>query len=318
VTPQPEDAARTRSGRHRPTTGARAAPTVRPPAGGQPPLPGAALATFVLLSLVFSWSWWVPMALRGEVTRSGTGWPTHLPGLMGPAFAAVVVTLGWRGTGALLDLGRRAVRWRGVGRWWWSVPAVLALGALGLAVAAATGNRVDLSGLGEYSGAPAVPLVALVGYVLVVNGYGQELGWRGLLADELVDRVGEVRAALLVTAAWATWYLPLFWVVGGPGTMGWTGVGWLLGLLAGSVVLTRLYVGSGRSVLLVAVWHTAFDLTSATTATSALPAAITSTAVLAAAAVVLVCAGRRERAARAARLAVRGSRALATGEASGP
>ena len=221
---------------------------------------------------------------------------------MGPAFAAVVVTLGWRGTGALRDLGRRAVRWRGVGRWWWSVPAVLALGAVGLAVAAATGTPVDLGGLAEYSGAPVVSVLVLFGYVLVVNGYGEELGWRGLLADGLVDRVGEVRTALVVTVVWATWHLPLFWVVASFRSMGWATIGWVLGLLAGSVVLTRLYVGSGRSVLLVALWHTAFNFTSATTATQGLSAAITSTAVIVAAAVVLANGRRRDREARAAAL----------------
>jgi len=247
----------------------------------------------------------VPMALRGQVTRPGVGWPTHLPGLMGPAFAAVVVTLGWQGTGALRDLGRRAVRWRGVGRWWWSVPAVLALGALGVAISAATGNPVDLGGLAEYSGAPVISVVLLFGYVLVINGYGEELGWRGLLADALVDRVGEVRAALLVTVVWATWHLPLFWVVEGFRSMGWASIGWLLGLLAGSVVLTRLYIGSGRSVLLVALWHTAFNFTTATTATQGLSAAITSTAVVVAAVVVLVRARMRDRADQAARAATR-------------
>ena len=89
-------------------------------------------------------------------------------------------------------------------------------------------------------------------------------------------------------------------------------------LPAGSVVLTRLYVGSGRSVLLVALWHTAFDLTSATTAAERLPAAITSTAVVAAAVVVLVHAGRRERAARPLRVADRGNRDLAASDVSRP
>lgn len=266
-----------------------------------PPLPGIALAAYVALAFLFSWSFWVPMALRGEVTRPGQGWPTHLPGLMGPAFAAVVVTLGWQGTGALRELGRRCVRWRGVGRWWWSVPAVLALGAAGVAVSAAVGDPVDLGGLTEYSGAPVVPLVVLVGYVLVVNGFGEELGWRGLLADGLVDRVGEVRAALFVTAVWALWHLPMFWVVAGFRSMGWGTAGWLAGLLAGSVVLTRLYVGSGRSVLLVAVWHTAFNFTSATSATAGLSAAITSTGVMIAAGVVLVRARARDRSALAGR-----------------
>ena len=291
VTPPRDDTASERAGRHRP-----------PPLGGavarvRPPLPVSALVTYVVLAFLFSWSWWVPMALRGQVARTGVGWPTHLPGLMGPAFAAVVVTLGWHGTAGLLDLGRRAVRWRGVGRWWWSVPAVLALGAVGLAVAAATGTPVDLGGLAEYSGAPVVSVVVLLGYVLLVNGYGEELGWRGLLADGLVDRVGEVRAALLVTVVWAAWHLPLFWVVASFRSMGWATIGWVLGLLAGSVVLTRLYVGSGRSILLVAVWHTAFNLTSATTATQGLPAAFTSTAVMVAAVVVLVRARVRDRAA---------------------
>ena len=305
MTPEPYEAPRTRSGRHRPPPRHRAsgAGGAGPYVAVRPPLPGVALVTFVALAFAFSWLWWVPMAMRGQVTHPGEGWPTHLPGLLGPAFAAIVVELGWHGSTGLRDLGRRAVRWRGVGRWWWSVPAVLALGAVGLAVSAATGNPVDLGGLAEYSGAPVVSVVLLFGNVLLVNGYGEELGWRGLLPDGLVDRVGEVRAALLVTVVWGTWHLPLFWVVDSFRSMGWASIGWVLGLLAGSVVLTRLYVGSGRSVLLVALWHTAFNFTTATTATQGLSAAITSTAVIVAAVVVLVQAQRRERADAAARAA---------------
>ncbi len=321
MTREPDEAVRARTGRHRPPPRARAvgAAVAGPAVVEHQPLPGAALVTFVALAFTFSWLWWVPMAVRGQVVTPGQGWPTHLPGLMGPAFAAVVVTLGWQGTGALRDLGRRAVRWRGVGRWWWSLPAILALGAVGVALSAATGDPVDLGGLAEYSGAPVVSVVLLVGYVLLVNGYGEELGWRGLLADSLVDRVGEVRAALLVAVAWATWHLPLFWVVDSFRAMGWASIGWVLGLLAGSVVLTRLYVGSGRSVLLVALWHTAFNVTTATTATQGLSAAITSTAVIVAAVVVLVRARARERAEHLARApSVAARRARRAGEPSAP
>ena len=306
VTPPRDDPAQTRSGRHRPPARARVASVA--PTSGHPPLPGIALATYVALTFAFSWLWWVPMAVRGQVVHPGQGWPTHLPGLLGPAFAAVVVVLGWHGTTGLRELGRRAVRWRGVGRWWWSVPAILALGALGVAISAVAGDPVDLGGLAEYSGAPVVSVVLLLGYVLLVNGYGEELGWRGVLADGLVDRVGEVRAAVLVSVVWATWHLPLFWVVEGFRSMGWATIGWVFGLLAGSVVLTRLYVGSGRSVLLVALWHTAFNLCTATTATQGLAAAITSTAVVVAAVVVLVRAGRRSRADAAARAALAAQR----------
>ena len=54
------------------------------------------------------------------------------------------------------------------------------------------------------------------------------------------------------------------------------------------MVLTYLYRGSGNSILLVAAWHTAFNLTSATKATSGLVAAISSTAVMIAAIVIAV------------------------------
>ena len=81
----------------------------------------------------------------------------------------------------------------------------------------------------------------------------------------------------------------MFWVVEsfrsfGPAAI----VGWAVGLTAGSVVLTYLYRGSGNSILLVAAWHTAFNLTSATKATSGLVAAISSTAVMIAAIVIAV------------------------------
>jgi uncharacterized protein len=301
---QPDEAVRGRHGRHRPspTGGHTGTSAGTPTTADRPPLPGTALATYVVLAFAFSWVWWVPMAVRGQVSHSGQGWPTHLPGLIGPALAAGVVTLGWQGTGALRDLGRRAVRWRGVGRWWWSVPAVLAVGAVGLTVAAAMGTPADLGGLVEYGGAPVVPVLLSLGYLLLVDGYGQELGWRGLLADGLADRVGEVRTALLVTVVWGVWVLPLVWVVDGLRPLGPATVVGGLGLLAGSVVLTRLYLGSGRSVLLVALWHTAFDLTTATSATRGLAAAITSVTVVVVAAVVLRNGRRRDRTARAAAL----------------
>ena len=308
MTPETDDAVRGRHGRHRPPPRARTSPvdrlspTLTPtaPVPDRPPLPGAALATFVVLAFAFSWVWWVPMAVRGQVARPGVGWPTHLPGLMGPALAAVVVTLGWQGTGALRDLGRRAVRWRGVGRWWWSVPGILALGAVGVTVSAVTGDPVDLGGLAEYSGAPVVSVLLLFGYVLVVNGYGEELGCA--VCSPTAWSTGSARSARRCSSrspgrpgtfrcsGWST--ASARW--GGPRSAGcW-------GCWPGRSCSPGSTSARGRSVLLVALWHTAFNFTSATTATQGLSAAITSTAVMAAAVVVLVRARRRDRAARAA------------------
>lgn len=124
-----------------------------------------------------------------------------------------------------------------------------------------------------------LPLLVLVPFVLLVNGIGEELGWRGYLADHLLRERSLPATAFLVAVAWGLWHLPLFWVVADFRQMGWLVPGWFLGLLAGSVVLTWLYRGSGGSVLLVALWHTPFNLVTATPGTSSTVAPVVSTVV---------------------------------------
>ena len=99
-----------------------------------------------------------------------------------------------------------------------------------------------------------------------------------------------------MAAIWAPWHLPLFFAL--ESFEAFTVVeivGWVIGITAGSFLLTWLFRGSGGSVLLVAVWHTAFNFTSAATpATEGVVTAITSTAVMVVA-VAIVIADRRQR-----------------------
>ncbi|MEG3616582.1 CPBP family intramembrane glutamic endopeptidase [Isoptericola haloaureus] len=251
------------------------------------------LAAYVVLAYALSWAYWVPLALGEQTVEAGVGRPSQLPGLLGPALAAVVVTAVVGGRAGLADLGRRLVRWR-VGRWWLSVVAVLGVGAVGLAV---VGGTTDAGDLTRYSGidAAAGP-VGTVALALVVNGLGEETGWRGFLADRLLRRHGLTATALLVAAAWAPWHAPLFVLMGSfAGFTPVETVGWVIGLTAGSVVLTWLYRGASASILLVAVWHVAFNLTSGTPGTAGTVAAVSSTVVMVAAVVIVAADLRRRR-----------------------
>ena len=51
----------------------------------------ARVSAYVLLAYTMSWLCWLPLAFRHQIVHVG-GWPTHLPGLLGPAVAAVAVT----------------------------------------------------------------------------------------------------------------------------------------------------------------------------------------------------------------------------------
>lgn len=249
------------------------------------------VAAFIGLAYLLSWAWWLPQVVAGATVRVGTGWPTHLPGLAGPALAALILTAVLDGRAGVRALGRRCVR-RRVGGWWWSVAAILAAGAVALV---ATGGVATADGLTSYSGVARAwgPLATLV-FVFLVNGVGEELGWRGFAVDRLSKRRSLVATALIVALAWAPWHLPLFFLTESFQAFGAAGVvGWAIGLTAGSIVLAWLYRGSGGSVLLVSAWHTAFNFTSATPAASGAVAAASSTLVMAAAVAIVVADVRR-------------------------
>jgi uncharacterized protein len=221
------------------------------------------------------------MALSGDVVPPGQGWPTHLPGLMGPALAAFVVTAVRDGRAGLAELWSRVLRWR-VHLIWYALILVTALMVL---IPVITGG--SLHGVDRYSGAPTVG-VAVFAYALVVNGFGEEIGWRGFLADRLLGRYNRIGTAVIVWLIWGTWHLPMFWVVGNFRDLGIGGtIGWMVGLLFGSVFLTWLYQSAARSILIVALWHTTYNFTTATDAARGTGAAVSSTVVIVATVAIL-------------------------------
>lgn len=225
------------------------------------------------------------MAIGGVITRPGQGWPTHLPGLMGAAIAAIVTTALVDGRAGLRDLGSRIWRWRVPVRWYLLV--VSTGGMLALAPVARWLEGEPPPTTAEYftySGVGALPVLVTVVVVLIVNGFGEEIGWRGFLVDRLLERHSLVRTALIVAPIWALWHAPMFLFVANLAGLGAGGaIGWLVGLTAGSILLTWLYASSGRSIALVSLWHTAFNFTTATAAATGVPAAVASTLVMLAA-----------------------------------
>jgi membrane protease YdiL (CAAX protease family) len=225
----------------------------------------------------------LPLAISGKVVHPGQGWPTHLLGLLGPGVAAVIVTGASEGRSGLKELWSRIVRWR-VG---WAWYGLIAATALLMVIPLLTKSGLKGGDFVLYSGAPSAG-IAVVAYVIVVNGFGEEIGWRGFLVERLLERTSRGRAAFIVWPIWAVWHLPLFWVVANFRDFGVAGtVGWAVGIGFGSVFLTWLYQSAGRSILIVAFWHSAYNFTTATEASRGVAAAIATTAVIIASVAIL-------------------------------
>jgi len=240
---------------------------------------------FVVLAFALSWAWWLPFVLRGDDVTRGDPWPTQLVGLWGPGLAAVLVTGALNGRDGLAELWSRLTRWRVPGRWYAVSAGTLVLG-LGVAMLAYPGRA--FSDAASYSGTPNLGLVLTFLLILGVNGFGEETGWRGFMADRLLPRHGPLKASLLVAAVWGLWHLPLFFLLPSLRGLGVAALGWILGLACGSLVLTWMYASSGHSVLVVALWHTSYNFASGTALTDGTAAAVTSTGVMAAAAFLAV------------------------------
>jgi membrane protease YdiL (CAAX protease family) len=200
-----------------------------------------------------------------------------VPGLLAPALAALVVTGAVDGRAGVRALAARVLRWRMGG------PAALVAvaPALGFAALAAAGFTGSASDLGRMNGFPITTAGALFAFVLLANGVGEELGWRGFAHARLRRRHGPLAASLAVAPVWALWHVPLFGMLEGYGGFhAGTLVGFAVRLAGASIVLGWVYDRSGGSVLASALFHTTFNLCTATPAAHGVPAAVLTSAVM--------------------------------------
>ena len=230
---------------------------------------------FFALAYTLSWLWLIPLAGAHLLVGRGAGWPTHLPALLEPAIAAVVVTAWTMGRPGMRDLGARVARWRVPVRWW--LVAVSPVLFLGLALIAMTVTGKALPNVGDFGRFSGIPAIGLAGVLLIIftGALGEETGWRGYALPQLQRRFSPLASSLVLAVVWFGWHLPQFWVIAtyrdfDPVQY----VGMFLGLACGAVVLTWLYNRSGGSVLLVAVWHGLYNVVSGTQAATGMLAAV--------------------------------------------
>jgi membrane protease YdiL (CAAX protease family) len=232
------------------------------------------LGAFFVLAYVFSWSYWLSVVFTG-------GDLSHFPGLLGPMFAAFTVDFLVQGGAGVRSLLSRMFRWRVPLRWYLAALVPAATGAIGMAIVALAGNGWPApEELSIMPGLPAAGFVGVLVLVLMVNGYGEEVGWRGFAWARLRERHGVAPSAGLLGLVWAGWHIPTFWIDTGMNLDWFMIPGWVIGLMAGSVVLGWLYERAGSSLLIVALFHTFLNMASATAATEGVPAALTTAAVI--------------------------------------
>lgn len=194
-------------------------------------------SAFFVLAYLLSWAYW--LVVLGIMGHDTLAW--FVPGAFGPPIAALLVTGlvdGRDGTRAFL---RRLFLWRIGARWY--VLALVGLPALGLVVGLPF--RDGSERFTEWSPSGIVTYLATLSFLVVLGGGQEEPGWRGFALPRMQERLGPLRASVVLGILWGLWHLPVFILVPGYHSAG-TGVA----SIAASVLAFTAVSAVGQSVLL--------------------------------------------------------------------
>lgn len=256
---------------------------------------------FYTLTLVISWSFWVPVAVSYQALIPF--WPSTLFlifGAFGPSLSAIVLATMDKGRIPFRDLFGGLLKWRVGVRWYLLalfLPAALCFSALALHVLLG-GSAPQL-----YSPVPwyLLPVYFLL-VLLFVGPMTEEIGWRWYALPRLQAERSALSASLILGSSWALWHLPLAWT----GETSWPGLPFplfALAIIALTILFTWAYNGTGGSLLIVLLFHAAINFTLTLvpvqpTSTMPLRTCIIGVGLLWAAAIIVVLAEGPERLAR--------------------
>jgi membrane protease YdiL (CAAX protease family) len=101
------------------------------------------------------------------------------------------------------------------------------------------------------------PRVLIIPLVVLLPAFAEELGWRGFAMPRAMTVISPLRAAIVLGVPWTLIHVGLFL----PGQMNagasyWSMVTQIMSL---SVILAWVYLGTGRSVLMVGLLHALFN-----------------------------------------------------------
>ena len=168
-----------------------------------------------------------------------------------PSVVVTVAVIG--GRTALVDLGRRLIRWRVPPAAY--VAALVTPPAIAFASVALTGEPVPLGSVMSASSALVYLLYGIPLFMLT-----EEAGWRGAVLPRLQFRSNPLAASFMLGVIWWIWHLPIL-SIPDEGDYGISPAGFGVLVIGTSVLITALVNFARGSVLVVAIFHAVFDAT---------------------------------------------------------
>ncbi len=222
------------------------------------------MLTYILFSYGISWLIWGRQLLNYQFDL---GWSiskwNHILGGLGPLLGAILTLLIFEGSNGVGQYFREKLlrwpkpKWLLVG---FGMPIVFFLIPY-LVLGIAQGAWLNFYDLGVNSKVPLENTVMIWLMWCLFYGLGEEGGWRGFLFPEFCKTTNARMSTLYTALIWAAWHLPIFFYDKDFQAMGLGGsIGWLVGLIFGSLLLGWLVKQSDWNLWPVILWHGTFNL----------------------------------------------------------
>ena len=217
------------------------------------------VVAFLIMVYAFGWS--------TLIAADSVGLPFLLVSSLGVVFGlalpAFLVTAATSGKAGMRDLLGRCLRWRvGIG---WYLLALLGLPLATLLVANVFIGTAPLEALAQKWPLFFTMFLPSIFIPLVITHLFEETGWTGFMQDTLQDRRGPLLASILVAPAFALFHLPLIFLEAPRITLALVPVALFqiavqaIASIFFRVAIMWFYNGTGRSVLIVALFHSSFN-----------------------------------------------------------
>jgi membrane protease YdiL (CAAX protease family) len=228
------------------------------------------IASFLTMTYALNVAFAIPSVLtRRDILpfdQAIYDWLGHLVGTALPAFL-VVGAIG--GRAGVRDLARRSLRWRVPLRWY--AVAVLGVPVLTLLGGLAFYGLEPLRLVAENWSILFTDFLPHLLLVIVFSNVAEEIGWTGFLFERLQGRFSPMKASLVVAVPFALAHVTGYVVEEGLSTTPLLFAVLLIPQAASRVIAAWFYNNASRSVLIVGIFHCAFNVTGAAFADEFLP-----------------------------------------------
>lgn len=222
--------------------------------------------TYFLATIAWTWSlcgvliFW---DLRDAPVVSGL---ILILAMIGPGVTGIVFTQLTRDAAGRRDFRKRIIDTSRITKVWLGIVILL---PLALQLMAGVLDRIT-GGVGPTWGDAVPDFLANPGgqlltlWVISLVPFFEELGWRGYAQDRLQETFSPLTASAILGGVWSLWHVPAFFTPGtyhaalGP----WSLEFWLfcIGVVALSIVVSWIYLNTGRSILIMVVFHASVNL----------------------------------------------------------